>query len=730
MSASLLVELFTEELPPKALRGLGDAFALGILNGLRSKGLVSINPAAEPFSTPRRLAVRVRSVVESAPDRIEIKKLMPSKVAFDTEGKPTTALEKRLEKEGGNVNQLVRQLEGNTEYVFLNQAIPGITLTLGLQLVLRETIEKLPIPKKMRYQVTKQPVTFVNNSGSPVEWTSDNGQPIHFTTEDVEFVRPAHGLIALHGNHIVDVSTLGLSADRITHGHRFQGVKDITVETADIYEDALFAHGKVIASFGLRQDEILRQLNEKAGTLNASLGADSDYLPLLEEVTALVEYPTVYIGEFEQKFLAVPQECLILTMRKNQKYFPLFDKAGKLTHKFLVVSNMQLENPKNIIEGNQRVVRPRLADAQFFFETDKKIKLIDRVPQLSSIVYHNKLGSQLERVERIRTLAKSVAQKIGADPQLADRAALLSKADLVTNMVGEFPELQGVMGRYYALADGEDPRVAHAIGDQYRIRFDKEDSPENLVSQSLFIADRAETLVGIWGVGLQPTGDKDPFGLRRSALALISAFGTLGAIAQKQGHPLELRIDDLLNQAKALFKPNTVELANIDAITDFVYERYRHHLLGLQWNRSFVDAVISIKPPIHEVESRARAVEDFSFLLEAESLAAANKRIGNILKKADSSASPADSALFVEPAEKALAKKVKQIGPDIQKRFAANDYAGTLKLLAQMKQPVDTFFDDVMVMDEDPKLRANRIALLRELHGLMNQVADISKLAS
>ena len=655
---------------------------------------------------------------------------MPSKVAFDTEGKTTTALEKRLEKEGGNVNQLVRQLEGNTEYVFLNQAIPGITLTLGLQLILRETIEKLPIPKKMRYQVDKQPVNFVNNSGSPVEWTSDNGQPIHFTTEDVEFVRPAHGLIALHGNHIVDVSTLGLRADRITHGHRFQGVKDITVETADIYEDALFAHGKVIASFGLRRDEILRQLNEKAGTLNASLGADSDYLPLLEEVTALVEYPTVYIGEFEQKFLAVPQECLILTMRKNQKYFPLFDKAGKLTHKFLVVSNMQLENPKNIIEGNQRVVRPRLADAQFFFETDQKIKLIDRVPQLSSIVYHNKLGSQLERVERIRTLARSVAQKIGADPQLADRAALLSKADLVTNMVGEFPELQGVMGRYYALADGEDPRVAHAIGDQYRIRFDKEDSQENLVSQSLFIADRAETLVGIWGVGLQPTGDKDPFGLRRSALALISAFETLGAIAQKQGRQLELRIDDLLNQAKALFKPNTVELANIDAITDFVYERYRHHLLGLQWNRSFVDAVISIKPPIHEVESRARAVEDFSFLLEAESLAAANKRIGNILKKADSSASPADSALFVEPAEKALAKKVKQIGPDIQKRFAANDYAGTLKLLAQMKQPVDTFFDDVMVMAEDPKLRANRIALLRELHGLMNQVADISKLAS
>jgi glycyl-tRNA synthetase beta chain len=730
MSASLLVELFTEELPPKALRGLGDAFALGIVNGLRAKGLVSINPAAEPFSTPRRLAVRIGSVLESAPDRIEIKKLMPSKVAFDTQGNPTTALEKRLEKEEGNVSQVIRQPEGNTEYAFLNQAIPGITLTTGLQSVLRETIEKLPIPKKMRYQVTKQAPVFANNSGAPAESTDDNGQPIRFITEDVEFVRPAHGLIALHGKHIVEVSALGLRAGRVTHGHRFQGVKDITVETADIYEDALLAHGKVIASFGLRQDEILRQLNEKAGALNASLGADSDYLPLLEEVTALVEYPTVYIGEFEQKFLAVPQECLILTMRKNQKYFPLFDKAGKLTHRFLVVSNMRLENPRNIIEGNQRVVRPRLADAQFFFETDKKIKLIDRVPQLASIVYHNKLGSQLERVERIRTLARSVAQKIGADPQLADRAALLSKADLVTNMVGEFPELQGVMGRYYALADGEDPEVAHAIGDQYRIRFDKDDSEENLVSKSLFIADRAETLVGIWGVGLQPTGDKDPYGLRRSALALISAFETLGAIAKQQGRPLELRIDDLLNQAKALFRPNTIEFANIDAITDFVYERYRHHLLGLQWNRSFVDAVISIKPPIHEVESRASAVEDFSFLLEAESLAAANKRIGNILKKAGSSASPADSALFVEPAEKALAKKVRQIGPEIQKRFAANDYAGTLKLLAQMKQPVDTFFNDVMVMAEDPKLRANRIALLRELHGLMNEVADISKLAS
>jgi glycyl-tRNA synthetase beta chain len=730
MSASLLVELFTEELPPKALRGLGDAFALGILDGLRSKGLVSINPAAEPFSTPRRLAVRVRSVLESAPDRIEIKKLMPSKVAFDTEGKPTTALEKRLEKEGGNVNHLVRQLERNTEYVFLNQATPGITLTIGLQLVLRETIEKLPIPKKMRYQVTKQPVTFVNNSGSPVEWTNDNGQPIHFTTEDVEFVRPAHGLIALYGNHIVDVSTLGIRADRITHGHRFQGVKDITVDTADSYEDALFAHGKVIASFGLRRDEILRQLNEKAGTLNASLGADSDYLPLLEEVTALVEYPTVYIGEFEQKFLAVPQECLILTMRKNQKYFPLFDKAGKLTHKFLIVSNMRLENPKNIIEGNQRVVRPRLADAQFFFETDKKIKLIDRVLQLSSIVYHNKLGSQLERVERIRTIAKSVAQKIGADPQLADRAALLSKADLVTNMVGEFPELQGVMGCYYALADGEDPRVAHAIGDQYRIRFDKEDSQENLVSKSLFIADRAETLVGIWGVGLQPTGDKDPLGLRRSALALISAFETLSEIAKKQERPFELRIDELLSQTKSFFKPGTVDLADINAITDFVYERYRHHLLGMQWDRSFVDAVISIKPPLHEVKPRVGAVEDFSALPESGSLATANKRITNILKKAPPESMDLQFGLLEELAERKLVEEMGRLKPRISWYMEKADYGGSLRELASLKEPVDTFFTDVMVMVEDPKLRANRIALLRELHGLMNRVADISKLAS
>lgn len=705
MSADLLVELFTEELPPKALKRLGEAFALGILEGLRSRGLVPVNSVAAPFATPRRLAVHIKPVLDQAVDRAETKKLMPSKVAFGTDGKPSPALVKRLEKEGASTENLTRKSEDDTEYVFIEQTIAGLTLTAGLQATLVETLAKLPIPKMMSYQLADGATT-------------------------VEFVRPAHGLIALHGDKVVHISVLGLNAGRVTHGHRFQGENNFEVKTADAYVEALAAQGNIIVSFAERREEVERQLRAKAGELGFSLGPENDVEPLLDEVTALVEYPTVYTGEFEHEFLAVPQECLILTMRANQKYFPLFDAAGKLTNRFLIVSNIRLTNPSSIIEGNQRVVRPRLADARFFFETDKKIKLADRLPQLASIVYHNKLGSQLERVERVRMLATKIAQIIGADPQMADRAALLAKADLVTNMVGEFPELQGTMGRYYALADGEDPCVAEAIGDQYRIRFDKQESQENLVSKSLFLADRAETLVGFWGIGLQPTGEKDPYGLRRSALAIISTFETLGDIANEKQGPLFLRLDELLNDAKALFSPTTVALADISAIADFVFERYRNHLLGLQWDRSVVDAVISVKPPLHEVTRRAEAVEDFSAMPEAASLAAANKRIANILKKAASSASPADSALFIEPAEKALAKKVTQIGPEVEKRFAAHDYAGALKLLAQMKEPVDTFFNDVMVMAEDPKLRANRIALLRELHGLMNQVADISKLAA
>jgi len=696
VSANLLVELFTEELPPKALQRLGQAFAEGIAAGLAARGLLAKGHKWTAFATPRRLAVHLTAVLEKSLDREETKKMMPAKVGLDAAGKPTAALLKRLEKEGvaAASARFERKSEEDGEYVVLHRTVPGVALAAALQAALGEAIAKLPIPKVMSYQLADGATT-------------------------VFFVRPAHALVALHGAAVVAVSVLGLAAGRTTHGHRFLGVKDIEIGTADAYEEALAAHGKVIASFDARRAATERQLRAKAKQLGASLGAEEDIATLLDEVTALVEQPAVYSGEFEREYLSVPQECLILTMRANQKYFPLFDTAGKLTNQFLIVSNMQLQNPRNIVEGNQRVVRPRLADARFFFETDRKTRLADRVPQLASVTYHNQLGSQAERVGRVRSLARAVAPRVGADPALADRAALLAKADLVTGMVGEFPELQGIMGRYYALADGEDPGVADAIEQHYRPRFAGDLLPENAIAIATALADKLQTLVDMFGIGQKPTGDKDPFALRRHALGVIR-------IMMETPHSLDLF--ELLHLAA---RDSGSAATTVQDLAAFIYDRLRGHLRDKGYSANEVEAVLALNPGrINRVVARIEALRTFATLPEAESLASANKRIGNILKKADCSHSPAESALFVEPAEKALARIVKQIGPDAAKRFAANDYAGTLKLLAQIKEPVDTFFNDVMVMAEDPKLRANRIALLRELHSLMNQVADISRLAT
>ena len=716
MSANLLVELFTEELPPKALKRLGDAFAGGIADSLRNVALLDATSKAKAFATPRRLAVYITSVLEKGRVRPLEQKLMPAAVARKEDGGWSDALRKKLAAQGKaaladvavntkvGTDTLTIKSDGKVDSVFLRSIEPGKALDAALAEAIEQAIARLPIPKVMSYQLADGATT-------------------------VKFVRPAHGLVALHGGSLLNVSALGLKAERITHGHRFQGAKDIKLDRADEYEARLERDGHVMADFDVRKADIARQLDEKATALNASLGMETEYVALLDEVTALVEYPTVYVGMFEQEFLSVPQECLILTMRQNQKYFPLFDEAGKLTNMFLIVSNMRLADSRNVVEGNQRVVRPRLADARFFFETDKKTKLADRVPQLGNVVYHNKLGSQLDRIGRVRALAKIVAQAIGADPALADRAALLAKADLVTNMVGEFPELQGIMGRYYALADGEDAKVANAIGDQYRNRIDENSDPENLVGLALFIADRIETLVGIWGIGLPPTGDKDPFGLRRAALGIISAFELAGSASRISGSAFKLQIAELVGQAVTLFKPGVLGKDIVAPIVEFVYERYRNQLAAVH-DRNAVDAVIALQPPLHQVVSRIKAVIEFGTLPEAASLAAANKRIGNILKKAEDTASGVDPALLTEPAEKALAGVVEKVRPDVAARFAANDYAGSLKVLAQAREPVDTFFNDVMVMAEDPKVRGNRVALLRELHGLMNQVADISKLAA
>ncbi|OVZ64991.1 MULTISPECIES: glycine--tRNA ligase subunit beta [unclassified Pigmentiphaga] len=703
----LLLELFTEELPPKALNRLGQAFAEGIAAGLKSRGLLAEGSTATAYATPRRLAVRLSAVLPQGADSEFSEKLMPVSVGLDANGQPTPALLKKLASkglEGVDVSGLARESDGKNEQLVYRGIAKGAALAPALQAALEDTLGKLPIPKVMSYQLADGVTT-------------------------VRFVRPAHGLVALHGDTVVDISALGLRAGRNTRGHRFQSQATIELPSADAYEALLHEPGRVIASFEQRRAAIERQLRDQAERLQSSLGDEADVASLLDEVCALVEYPTVYVGEFESEFLAVPQECLILTMRLNQKYFPLFDAAtGKLTHRFLIVSNMALANPSNIVEGNQRVVRPRLADARFFFETDKKVPLAQRVEQLATVVYHNKLGTQLERAQRVRALARWVAGAIGADPERADRAALLAKADLVTGMVGEFPELQGVMGAYYAAADGEAPDVVEAIRQQYRIRLDRPVDADGATAAALFVAERAETLLGIWSIGLVPTGDKDPYGLRRAALGLISAFEQLDAGGRLPADGSGLTLDGLLARAAETFAtPPTA--AQIDEVRAFVFERYRNQLAG-QFDRAAVDAVVAVTPPLAQVPARVRAVVAFSALPEAAALAAANKRIGNLLKKVEGEPGAVDEALLKEPAEQALAQAVRTLRPQAEGKFAQGDFGGALTVLSQAREPVDAFFADVMVMAEDPAVRANRLALLAELHRTMNHVADLSRLAT
>jgi glycyl-tRNA synthetase beta chain len=691
-------------LPPKALQTLGNAFANGIADGLRGRQLLDAASAVTVYCTPRRLAAHITQVRSIAPDQPFSEKLMPVSVGLK-DGQPTPALLKKLAAK--NLSQidpatLEREHDGKTEQLVYRAVAKGSSLNVGLQAALDDAIAKLPIPKVMSYQLADGTTT-------------------------VHFVRPAHGLIALHGKDIVPIGVLGLSAGRITQGHRFQGARDIEIATADAYEEAMAAHGKLIAGFAQRRADIFAQLQKHAAGLGATLGAAADYEPLLDEVTALVEMPTVYVGTFEAEYLAVPQECLVLTMRANQKYFPLFDTAGKLTNRFLIVSNMRLADPQNIVEGNQRVIRPRLSDARFFFETDKKVRLEERVPELGRIVYHNKLGSQLERTTRVQLLAGVIARAIGADATLAKRAAWLAKADLLTNMVGEFPELQGTMGRYYALADGENAVIASAIGNQYRTRFG-EDGAADTVAASQYLADRIETLVGIWGIGLQPTGDKDPFGLRRAALGVISVFEWLGARAH--GGKFNLLLATLIDHAMTQFKAGVLGKDIQMPLLEFVYERYRNQL-ATKYDRNAVDAVIASQPPLQEVSARLKAVVAFSTLAEAASLAAANKRAGNILKKEGvTGVRLADRALLTEAAEKSLASAIISIRGDVDAHFDRGEYVECLKKLAGLKAPVDDFFEKVLVNAKDANVRDNRLSLLSELSYLLNKVADLSKLAT
>lgn len=701
----LLVELQTEELPPKALEKMGVAFAEGIAKVLRDRHLIADDVVITEYATPRRLAVHLNAVVEQAADQPFSEKLMPAKVGIDAEGNMAAPLKKRLDSKGlGHLTlaDLETQSDGKQDYLYANGMATGAKLVDVINEAIEYAVTHLPIPKVMRYQL---------NDG----------------VTSVRFVRPAHGLVVLWGTEVLPAQTLGLESGRTTLGHRFMCDAPISLQSADSYVEQLEQSGWVVPSYDKRRETIRQQLNAACEQLNASLGSDPEVPALLDEVTALVEHPTVYVGEFDPVFLEVPSECLILTMRLNQRYFPLFDpKTQALTHQFLIVSNMHVSDPSHIIEGNQRVILPRLADARFFFDTDRKQPLADRVDSLENSVYHNKLGSQRVRVERLRRLAVYLAQQLGADAVLADRAALLAKADLNTLMVGEFPELQGVMGAYYAQADGEDPQVVNALRHQYEHRISAPVNAESLIATLLFLAERAETLVGIWGIGLAPTGERDPYALRRAALGLISAFEQLkkgGYFAQSD---LDLRA--LLEFSAAGFESGVLADGVIDEVMSFIYERYRNQL-AQSYDRKVVEAVLSLQPPLQQVNARIAACVDFAQRPEAESLAAANKRISNLLQRNSDAITALNPALFVEQAEKDLAATIDKLAPVAQQQFDEGDFSASLATLAAAKDPVDSFFNDVMVMAEDPAVRNNRLALLQQLHQSMNQVADLSLLA-
>ena len=665
--ATLLVEVLTEELPPKSLRALSEAFGAALAAGLGKARLVSSRDV-RVFATPRRLAASIREVAAAGSDR-------ESEITGPSTSAAAPAVAGFARKHGVAVEALERRAGPKGEVFVARARIVGVELARILPSLVEEALKSLPIPKVMRWGAGEE-----------------------------QFVRPVHGVLMLHGKKPMPGRVLGIEAGNRTRGHRFMGKGELLVASADEYEARLRDDGMVIADFGARRAEIERQLKAEAERRQATLGS---YADLLDEVAALVEYPQVYAGGFDAAFLEVPAECLILTMRQNQKYFPLFDRAGKLLPAFLIVSNMKVADPRHIIAGNERVVRPRLQDARFFYDQDRKARLETRVPQLAKVVYHGKLGTQLERVQRIQRLSGRIARILGADAALAERAAWLSKADLLTGMVGEFPELQGVMGRYYALHDGEAPEVADAIEAHYRPRFAGDALPAHAVGSVVALADKLDALTGLFGAGQAPTGERDPFGLRRAALGVVR-----------------------LLVERALPLPLNEFLGEDEKVQTFVLERARGYFEERGYSANEVESVLSLKPSRFDLVPRQlEAVRAFSALAEAESLAAANKRIGNILKQADAVPDGYSVELMTQLEEKSLLSAFTVMKPNLEGAFDRGDYTGALKVLASLKAPVDAFFDKVMVMDKDPRVRANRIGFLGALHGAMNRVADLSKLA-
>jgi glycyl-tRNA synthetase beta chain len=691
MQATLLVELLTEELPPKSLQNLSSAFCAALVADLRQGGFLTDASVARAFATPRRLAVSITNVRDRAPDAA-IEERGPSlKVGLDPQGRPTGALLGFARKHGVDVADLVKAETPKGTVFACRKLAAGSHLETNLALNVGEALKRLPVAKLMRW---------------------GDGE--------AEFVRPVHGLVMLHGERRIAGTVLGASAGATTRGHRFLCEQPVALTHADEYEARLLDEGWVIADFAQRRAEIERQLLAAAERQRGALGAHE---ALLDEVAALVEHPSVYAGAFDAGFLEVPQECLILTMRQNQKVFPLFDAGGKLLPRFLIVSNMRLADPRHVVAGNERVVRPRLEDARFFYDQDRKQRLEARVPQLARVVHHHGLGSQLERVERIQLLAGRIARELGAEAALAERAAWLSKADLLTGMVGEFPELQGIMGRYYALQDGEPREVADAIEAHYRPRHAGDVLPQGPIACAVALADKLDALAGLFGLGQLPTGDKDPFGLRRAAI---------GAIRILVEEDLDLSLHDLVDAAFGGYQKK-IGAAHADLQMFFV-ERMRGYFQERGYTANEVDAVLGrTAARVRLIPRQLEAVRAFAAMPEAASLAAANKRVANILRQAEAKGESFENAELSElrePAERALHAAIGSTLGAAQPHFERGDYAGYLQAFAVLKVPVDAFFDSVMVMVDDEKLRRNRLALLADLRKAMNRVADLSKLAA
>ncbi|MFZ2162885.1 MAG: glycine--tRNA ligase subunit beta [Sideroxyarcus sp.] len=716
MKETLLIELLTEELPPKALEKLSTTFANEVLAALKEQALLSESSVLTPYATPRRLALSITEVLQQQPDRIIERKGPAVAAGLDGDGKPTKALEGFMRSANVVLSQLSRVGEGKAECFVARIEQKGKALDEYVQDIVTQALKKLPVPKVMRW-----------------------GDSEH------QFVRPVHGLIVLHGKRVVKAEVLGLTSGNVTSGHRFMCSAPVTITHADDYEAALARDGRVVAGFAQRRESIVARLDDLSEQnsaiwvghanfdleklLSMSNEERSVLSTLLDEVAGLVEWPEVYVGEFEKEFLGVPQECLILTMQQNQKYFPLLDAStGKLLNKFLIVSNMQVNDPRHIVQGNERVVRPRLSDARFFFNQDRKQKLESRVEKLGKVVYHNKLGSQLQRVERITTLTGTIARLLDADKAKAELVARLCKADLLTDMVGEFPELQGIIGRYYAFHDGEDLEVANAIEAHYHPRFAGDSIPMGAVASSVALADKLETIIGIYGIGQVPTGDKDPFGLRRQALGILRILIET---------PLDLPLPALLKATAENFPKGMLSPTVAVDVEGFMMDRLRGYLRDRSFDVSHIEAVLAVlNGRLHEVLPRLQGVRSFAAMAVSKDLAAANKRVQNIMRKNQEELGAAmagavfDAKLMTDEAERNLHQAMLDIAPFAQGYFTRGEYGQNLKTLVTLKSFIDDFFDQVMVMAEDQKLRINRALLLRQLGSLMNQVADISKLAA